>query len=81
MSWRFNARSGTKNLIKEETSKAFDKFITSIKNADKFKPTMGDLVRFNLFKKLSELEKDFYKADYEYYKDKIYYPLDVSPVK
>ena len=67
--------------IHEETMKAFDKFITSIKNGEKFKPTMGDLVRFNLFKILSGLKPDYYKADYEYYKDKSEYPIKASSVK
>jgi multimeric flavodoxin WrbA len=70
-----------KKYVREETTKAFDKFITSIKNGESFKPEMGDLVRFNLFKILSELKPDYYEADYQYYKDKTEYPLDVSSVK
>ena len=70
-----------KNYIHAETTKAFDKFIEGIKNAEKFKPTIEDLVRFYLFKTLSRLKPDYYKADYQYYKDKSEYPLEVSSVK
>ena len=55
---------------REKTNKAFNDFITSIKNKQKNKPTMGQIIRFHLFKAISEYNKEHFVADYEYYKDK-----------
>ncbi len=55
---------------------AFDAFIDKIEKGERNKPSMGQLVRFNLFKLISEHQKDYFKADYEYYKDKSDIPYD-----
>ena len=46
-------------------------------------PTMLKLIYFNIFKAISELEKDYMKADYEFYKDKADYIYDtkINPFK
>ena len=54
----------------EKTNKAFDTFITRIKNGQRNKPTMGQIKRFHIFKTISEYNKEHFVADYEYYKDK-----------
>ena len=41
-------------------------------------PTMGDLVRFNIFKSISKLNKEYFEADYKYYKDNPKFPLEAS---
>lgn len=55
---------------REKTSKAFDRFIDRIKSGQLNKPTKGQLVRFNIFKMMSEHNKDHFIADYQYYKGK-----------
>ncbi len=68
-----------KKYVNEKTMKEFNKFITSIKNQQKNTPTMGDLVRFNIFKSISKLNKEYFEADYKYYKDNPKFPLEASP--
>jgi len=60
-----------------------EKFYKSIVNNTKPVPTINDLVRFNLFKKISEDTMNYLPADYKYYKDKehYYYKVKISPVK
>lgn len=41
-------------------------------------PTMLKLIYFHIFKAISELEKDYMKADYEFYRDKTDYIYDVK---
>ncbi len=57
-------------------NEAFEKLISKIESEVKSPPTLRQLIMFYLFKKLSELQSDYYKADYEYYKDKPEYPYD-----
>ncbi|MFX1452546.1 MAG: hypothetical protein ACFFCM_17040 [Promethearchaeota archaeon] len=64
--------------IYDKTMKGFKKFITSIKNQQKNKPTMGDPVRFNIFKSISKLNKEYFEADYQYYKDNPRFRLEAS---
>lgn len=54
----------------EKSVKAFDAFIDSIKKDTRVEPSMTQLVMFNSFKMASELVKDKFPADYEYYKNK-----------
>jgi len=46
-------------------------------------PTMLKLIYFNIFKAISELQKGYMKADYEFYKDKADYLYDtkINPLK
>jgi hypothetical protein len=64
-----------KNKIQnqEKTIEAFDKFIARIEKGGKDKPHLDMLVPFNIFKYVSEIDKENMKADYEYYKDKTDY--------
>jgi hypothetical protein len=67
-----------KSCNHEKTIKAFNKFITSIKSGQKHKPTFYQLVYFNIFKSISELNKKKGKADYQFYKDKINFYYDTK---
>jgi len=62
----------------KKTIKAFDVFIDRIKKNKKDKPSKELVIVFNIFKTVSELCKDVYKADYEYYKDKTDYYYDTK---
>ena len=55
---------------REKTKKAFSDFITRIKNKQKNIPSLGQVIRFHIFKTISEYNKEHFVADYEYYKDK-----------
>ena len=56
--------------VHEKTIKAFDTLIARIKKGQRNSPTMTQLVIFNLYKSISELNKEYFEADYQYYKDK-----------
>jgi len=60
----------------EKTIKAFDTLITRIEKGQRSPPTLGQLIRFNIFKSLSELYKEHFQADYQYYKEKTDFPCD-----
>ena len=65
--------TGSENETKhnhEKTVKAFDTFIESIEKDTRIVPNMTQLVMFNSFKMVSDLVKNEFPADYEYYKDK-----------
>ena len=55
---------------------AFDAFSDKVEKGERSRPPMGQLVRFNLFKLISEHQQDYFKADYLYYKDKTDFPYD-----
>ncbi len=40
--------------------------------------SMTQLIYYNVFRTLSQLQKDAYKADYKYYKDKPFVPEGVT---
>jgi multimeric flavodoxin WrbA len=48
----------------------YEKLIEAIKSHGNFKPSLGQLVYFNIFKSISELNKTKGWADYNFYKDK-----------
>ena len=48
----------------------YEKLIKAIKSQEQFKPSLGQLVYFNIFKSISELNKTKGRADYNFYKDK-----------
>lgn len=62
----------------EKTRQAFSDFISRIKNKQPNKPSIGQIIRFHLFKKISEYNKEHFVADYEYYKDKTEILSDVK---
>ena len=62
----------------KKTIKAFDAFIDKINKNERDKPSKELVIVFNIFKTVSELCKDVYKADYEYYKDKTDYYYDAK---
>jgi multimeric flavodoxin WrbA len=61
----------------------FEKLIKAIKSHKKFEPSFGQLVYFNIFKSISELNKLKGWADYTFYKDKkdFYYNIKIPFVK
>lgn len=59
-------------------TEAFDALVSKIKDGKIDPPTMRQLVMFNIFKMLSELQPDYYVADNEYYKDKPDFPFEGS---
>ncbi|MDY6966804.1 MAG: NAD(P)H-dependent oxidoreductase [Halobacteriota archaeon] len=64
----------------EKTADAFNTFITSIKEGQGKKPSpnLTQLIYFNIFKAVSELNKEEGKSDYEFYKDKDEYYYDTK---
>lgn len=64
----------------EETIKAFNTFITGIKEGqgNTPTPTLTQIIYFNVFKSISELNKKVGKADYQFYKDKTDYIYDIK---
>ena len=56
----------------KQTIEAFERFIQTIKESEGRPPsiTMTQLIYYNVFRTLSQLQKDMYKADYKFYKDK-----------
>jgi len=61
-----------KAYTQKQTTEAFDRFIQTIKENEGRPPsiTMTQLIYYNVFRTLSQLQKDMYKADYKFYKDK-----------
>ena len=61
----------------------YEKLINAIKSHEKFEPSLGQLVYFNIFKSISELNKLKGWADYEFYKDKkdFYYDIKIPFVR
>ena len=62
----------------KKTKEAFDVFLERIKKNERDKPSKESVIWFNILKTVSELAKDVYKADYEYFKDKTDYFYDVK---
>lgn len=62
----------------EKTIKAFDTFIARIKKGQRNTPTLVQIIMFNLFKSISEVAREEFKADYQYYKDKSNYYYDTK---
>jgi len=67
----------------EKTTDAFNAFINRIKEGKRNKPTLTQIIMFNIIKSISELYKEHYQADYQYYKDKtgFYYDIKLNPFK
>lgn len=71
----------TRNL--ELASAGFKKLLHAVQSHRDFKPSLGQLVYFNIFKSISELNKTNGWADYNYYRDKgdYYYDVPIPFVK
>ena len=68
-----------KRTNREKANKAFNTLIVETgKGASKPTPTLTQLIYFNIFKAVSELNKEKGTADYEYYKDKTDYYCDAN---
>jgi multimeric flavodoxin WrbA len=72
-----------KKYNREKTNNAFNTLITRIKEGKRNKPTLTQIIMFNLLKSISELAKEHFQADYQYYKDKanFYYDIKLNPFK
>jgi multimeric flavodoxin WrbA len=62
----------------EKIIEAFNKFITKIEKGEITKPTLGQVTRFYLFKSLSNMIPDYFKADNEYYREKSRFPFEID---
>ena len=64
----------------KQTIEAFDRFIQTIKENKSRPPSisMTQLIYYNVFRTLSQLQKDMYKADYKFYKDKSDVPDNIK---
>lgn len=64
----------------EKTVEAFDIFLEGIENGSQAPPapSVTQLVFFNIFNTISEINKETGKADYQFYKDKTDYFYDVK---
>ncbi len=69
-----------KKYTHEKTIEAFDTFIAGIKKRQRKRPTptLTQLVYFNIFKSISEWNKEAGVADYKFYKDKTDYFYDTK---
>lgn len=69
------------NRIK--ATSAYEKLIQAIKSQEQFKPSLGQLVYFNIFKSISQLNKLKGWADFEFYNDKkdFYYKVKIPFLK
>jgi len=67
----------------EKIKDAVTALISRIEKGEKDKPTISLMIPFNIFKYVSQVDRDNMKADYEYYKDKgdYYYDTKISPLK
>ncbi len=81
-------RTATKSETEAEYTRTkalnvYGKLISAIKSHEKFEPSLGQLVYFNIFKSISEWNKTKGWADYKYYKDKkdFYYDIKIPFVK
>ena len=66
-----------------EALKGFERLVHSIRSHEKFEPSIGHLVYFNIFKSISEYNKLKGWADYQFYKDKkdFYYDIKIPFLK
>ncbi len=64
----------------KQTMEAFDRFIQTIKESKGRPPSISltQLIYYNVFRTLSQLQKDMYKADYKFYKNKSDVPDNVK---
>ena len=62
----------------KKTVEAFDTFITRIEKGQRNTPTLRLVIMFYIFKSISELNKEYFKADYQYYKDKTDSPYGIN---
>jgi NAD(P)H-dependent FMN reductase len=70
-------------LIQNKTRKFANLLYQSIKSNTKISISLGNLIWFNIFKKMSSLSKETLPADYAYYhdKEKYFYKTNVNGIK
>jgi multimeric flavodoxin WrbA len=68
---------------RKKAIQAYEKLVRAIQTHEDIKPSLGQLVYFNILKSISELNKLKGWADYEYYRDKndFYYDVKIPIVK
>jgi len=66
-----------------DIKKKSEKFYYSMKNKRVVSPDLGNLIWFNLFKKMSSLSKENLPADYNFYNEKktFFYETKINPFK
>ncbi len=69
-----------KAFTHNKTIEAFDRFIQTINQNEGHPPSISltQLIYYNVFRTMSQLQKDMYKADYKFYKDKSDVPDNVK---
>ena len=71
--------------IQVEINSVVDKFYHSLTSNKPCSPTLNDLIHFQVMRMLPVLSKEYWAADYEYYKDKMdldyYYPVRINIFK
>jgi multimeric flavodoxin WrbA len=78
-----------KDKIKKKThvdiNKTAENYYKSLTSKKPCSPTLINLIHFQVMRTLPKLSKEYWKADFEYYKDKMeldyYYPLKINPLK
>ena len=63
---------------RKKALKAYEKLLHAIRTHEKFEPSLGQLVYFNIFKSISEQNKLKGWADHAFYKDKNDYYYDIK---
>lgn len=63
---------------REKTKEAVKTLMDKIETGERDKPTLNLMIPFNIFKYVSNLDKDVMPADFEYYKDKEDYYYDTK---
>ena len=79
----FKYKPKYKEKIARDVDKASQKFYRSLKSDKPLPPTFLNVMWFQMFKTLSEMHKNHYLADYDFYKDKdaFFYETKVNPLK
>ncbi len=79
----FKYRPKYKETIARDVDKASRKFYKSLKSDKPLPPTFLNVMWFQVFKTLSEKYKNYFPADFDFYKDKEYffYETKVNPLK
>lgn len=65
-----------KLLNNKKTLRTFESFVSKTKEGKQKAPTIMNLVMFNMFKYISEVYPDQYKADHQYYQEVDKYPYE-----
>ena len=69
-------KSNTEHMIKKATKRFYD----DLSDKSIRRPAPGNVIWFNIFKKMSTLSKKSIPADYEFYKDRNFYFYNVKEI-